>query len=142
MCEVLLKSIQKSTRYLNCCDCVNCTTEFSFAWTKRQSTCFIVRLNQIEITSCDRSPRFYLWFVCEVLLKSIQKSTSKVLKLLWLRQLYNGVFIRLNKTTINMFHREIKSNRNYFLWPESKVLFVIRVRGIVEVNPKVHKQGT
>ena len=104
MCEVLLKSIQKSTRYLNCCDCVNCTTEFSFAWTKRQSTCFIVRLNQIEITSCDRSPRFYLWFVCEVLLKSIQKSTSKVLKLLWLRQLYNGVFIRLNKTTINMFH--------------------------------------
>ena len=35
--------------------------------------------------------------------------------------------------------REIKSNGNYFLRPESKVLFVIRVRGIVEINPKVHK---
>ena len=36
------QSKSPQARYLNCCDCVNCTTEFSFVWTKRQSTCFIL----------------------------------------------------------------------------------------------------
>merc|ERR1712046_562570 len=35
--------------------------------------------------------------------------------------------------------REAKASGNYFLRPESKVVFAIRVRGIVGVSPKVRK---
>merc|ERR1711981_296955 len=51
---------------------------------------------------------------------------------------YLAEYEALERETINK-EREAKAGGNFFLRPESKVVFAVRVRGIVGVSPKVRK---
>ena len=51
---------------------------------------------------------------------------------------YLAEYEALERDTIQK-EREAKASDNYYLRPESNVVFAIRVRGVVEVSPKFHK---
>ncbi|CDP11058.1 unnamed protein product [Coffea canephora] len=59
--------------------------------------------------------------------------TKKILQLLRLRQIFNGVFLKVNKATLNMLHRV----EPYYIWGSLTLFFVkelIYKRGYGKVN--------
>jgi len=74
------------------------------------------------------------------LIKGIKKKVGKVVrkKIFKRAESYVKEYRDKEKSEIR-FNRQAKNNGNFYLAPETKLVFVIRIRGINNVSPKVKK---
>ena len=70
---------------------------------------FVVRIRGYGSVSlvADSVPMLKCWLLSNVLcsINAMHPKTRKILQLLRLRQIFNGVFLKVNKATINMLRR-------------------------------------
>ncbi|TXG69531.1 hypothetical protein EZV62_004466 [Acer yangbiense] len=81
-------------------------------------------------------PEAKLLFIVRIRgINAMDPKTRKILQLLRLRQIFNGVFLKVNKATVNMLHRV----EPYVTFGE--VLHVLRYPNLKSVRELIYKRG-